>query len=57
MADRHSILYRRRDTRGKEHRNCLLVNVAVSYLDAERIAKNLLDDFAEIVETAWVEAD
>lgn len=55
--DSYSILYHRRDSRTQAHRDLLFMSGEMSYLTAERIAKNLQDDFAEVIENAWVEKD
>jgi hypothetical protein len=51
------ILYRRRDSRAAAHRDCLFMGGEMSYLTAEKIAKNLQDDFGAIIENAWVEKE
>lgn len=60
----YSILYRRRrDESGaavpsRERNDLILVSgVDISANAADRIAKNILDDFRDVVDTAWAERD
>lgn len=58
MGSLYSILYRRRDSRTAAHRELVFISgLDVSANDADRIAKMLLDDFGDIVENAWSEAE